>query len=600
MLVRPAHHAVFVPLAGAVAAVAAPSDARGRARARRRRSSSRRGPLRNYAHDGRFVLVASDGGVTFWTGNHPLAIGEGDLAANPAAQARQPGAASRASRTDRRTDGADLLPRGARLDARASGRLARARSAQGVLSRRADWPVVPRCTRRATSSRRSCRTGCCCRWRSPARGGSARAAPAAAGPVAARWRSAVVDLSGVLSAGALPDSRASIPRSIVCAARACAATGREAARRMTLLVVLPTYNERPNLERVAAGDPAPRLHAAARRRRRLAGRHGRARRRAGGAVEPGRIEVMHRTGPRGLGLAYVDGLRRALATDADAIGQMDADLSHDPKYLPDLAGRARALRPRDRIALPARRQRRELAAAPHHAERVRESLHPGRHRALRRTTARAGTACGGARRWRRLPLDRRAANGYAFLTEMLYEAARARLPHRRSADRLRRARRRATRRSRGNVLARIAADAVAARSCAAAACGDRRPDLMAMRHVVVMVATSYPRFPGDGVGSFMEPIAKGVAARGHEVHLVAPWHPAITRGQVEDGVYFHFFHYAPVPSLNVFGYAVGAARGHATCERGLGRGAARARRRLVQGVARGRRSSAPPSCTATG
>ncbi len=78
-----------------------------------------------------------------------------------------------------------------------------------------------------------------------------------------------------------------------------------------------------------------------------------------------------------------------------------------------------------------------------------------------------------------------------------------------------------------------------------------------MRHVVVMVATSYPRFPGDGIGSFMEPIAKGVAARGHEVHLVAPWHPAITRGKVEDGVFFHFFHYAPVASLNVFGYASG-------------------------------------------
>jgi phosphatidyl-myo-inositol dimannoside synthase len=78
-----------------------------------------------------------------------------------------------------------------------------------------------------------------------------------------------------------------------------------------------------------------------------------------------------------------------------------------------------------------------------------------------------------------------------------------------------------------------------------------------MRHVVVMVATSYPRFPGDGVGSFMEPIAKGVAARGHEVHLVAPWHPAITRPKVEDGVAFHFFHYAPTRSLNVFGYAAG-------------------------------------------
>ncbi len=78
-----------------------------------------------------------------------------------------------------------------------------------------------------------------------------------------------------------------------------------------------------------------------------------------------------------------------------------------------------------------------------------------------------------------------------------------------------------------------------------------------MPHVVVMVATSYPRFPGDGVGSFMEPIAKGVAARGHEVHLVAPWHPAITRPKVDEGVHFHFFHYAPVPSLSVFGYAAG-------------------------------------------
>jgi 4-amino-4-deoxy-L-arabinose transferase-like glycosyltransferase len=38
---------------------------------------------RNYRAYDRFVLVASEGGVTFWTGNHPLAIGEGDLAANP-------------------------------------------------------------------------------------------------------------------------------------------------------------------------------------------------------------------------------------------------------------------------------------------------------------------------------------------------------------------------------------------------------------------------------------------------------------------------------------------------------------------------------------
>jgi hypothetical protein len=40
--------------------------------------------IRNYYHfNGRLVVIASDGGVTFWTGNNPLATGEGDMAANP-------------------------------------------------------------------------------------------------------------------------------------------------------------------------------------------------------------------------------------------------------------------------------------------------------------------------------------------------------------------------------------------------------------------------------------------------------------------------------------------------------------------------------------
>jgi 4-amino-4-deoxy-L-arabinose transferase-like glycosyltransferase len=39
--------------------------------------------VRDYQRDGRLVLVASAGGVNFWAGNHPLAVGDGDLAANP-------------------------------------------------------------------------------------------------------------------------------------------------------------------------------------------------------------------------------------------------------------------------------------------------------------------------------------------------------------------------------------------------------------------------------------------------------------------------------------------------------------------------------------
>lgn len=38
--------------------------------------------IRNHREYGRWIAVASEGGVTFWTGNHPLAVGEGDLAAN--------------------------------------------------------------------------------------------------------------------------------------------------------------------------------------------------------------------------------------------------------------------------------------------------------------------------------------------------------------------------------------------------------------------------------------------------------------------------------------------------------------------------------------
>jgi glycosyltransferase involved in cell wall biosynthesis len=72
---------------------------------------------------------------------------------------------------------------------------------------------------------------------------------------------------------------------------------------------------------------------------------------------------------------------------------------------------------------------------------------------------------------------------------------------------------------------------------------------------IVMMTTSYPRFPGDTIGTFMEPIAHGIAARGHDVHVVLPWHPLLRRKGRDGGITFHPFRYAPHPSLNVFGYA---------------------------------------------
>ena len=50
------------------------------------------------------------------------------------------------------------------------------------------------------------------------------------------------------------------------------------------------------------------------------------------AAEP-RIHVMHRAGKLGLGTAYVEGFGWGLARGYDYLFEMDADGSHDPKYL---------------------------------------------------------------------------------------------------------------------------------------------------------------------------------------------------------------------------------------------------------------------------
>lgn len=53
----------------------------------------------------------------------------------------------------------------------------------------------------------------------------------------------------------------------------------------------------------------------------------------------GRFHVIHRTGERGLGLAYREGFRYAVDAEADLIVQMDADFSHSPKYIPQFVER---------------------------------------------------------------------------------------------------------------------------------------------------------------------------------------------------------------------------------------------------------------------
>jgi dolichol-phosphate mannosyltransferase len=192
---------------------------------------------------------------------------------------------------------------------------------------------------------------------------------------------------------------------------------------MTLLVVLPTYNERPNLELVAASilaHPFTRLlvvddaspDGTGALADTLVAQYG------------GRLDVLHRTGPRGLGRAYIDGLKQALASGADAIGQMDADLSHDPKYLPDLVA---ALTTCD-LAIGSRYLH-GVSVVNWPLRRIVLSMFANRY--IRTITGLSPHDCtSGFRVWRREALARLAienarTSGYAFLTEMLFTAGRA-------------------------------------------------------------------------------------------------------------------------------------------------------------------------------
>src|SRR5437764_1072536 len=103
---------------------------------------------------------------------------------------------------------------------------------------------------------------------------------------------------------------------------------------MKTLIIIPTYNERENLapllEQIFAYTPdsdilivddnspdgtgqlADEIHN-----------------------ENPRVSVLHRPGKLGLGTAYIAGFKYAIANGYDAAFEMDADFSHDPRYLPD-------------------------------------------------------------------------------------------------------------------------------------------------------------------------------------------------------------------------------------------------------------------------
>ncbi len=192
-----------------------------------------------------------------------------------------------------------------------------------------------------------------------------------------------------------------------------------------LTIVIPTYNEAENLPSLAAelwALPIPDLHilvvddaspdGTGQVAEELAER------------QPGKLSVLHRPGKLGLGSAYITGFQAALEAGSEAVGQMDADFSHSPSYIPAMLEQLNEF---------------DAVFGSRYVPGGRLDEHWGLGRVLlswfgnryARTILGLSVldATGGFRLWRRktllgMPLERIKSNGYVFQVEMAFVAQR--------------------------------------------------------------------------------------------------------------------------------------------------------------------------------
>ncbi len=143
------------------------------------------------------------------------------------------------------------------------------------------------------------------------------------------------------------------------------------------------------------------------------------------AAHPGRLFVLHRTQKAGLGPAYIAGFKEALRLGADYIIQMDADFSHQPKYIPELL---KAIETQDLI-IASRFAKGGSVDETWSFYRKLLSWFANRVYTPLILGIQVYDATGGYRIWRRatligLDLDRIRSNGYIFQVEMAYVASR--------------------------------------------------------------------------------------------------------------------------------------------------------------------------------
>ena len=189
------------------------------------------------------------------------------------------------------------------------------------------------------------------------------------------------------------------------------------------LVIVPTFNERENIERLIAtvlaqdasldvlvvddgspdgtGDIADRISA-----------------------QNSRVFATHRPRKMGLGTAYLTGFRWALAREYDFIFEMDADFSHDPAHLPQFLS---AIRSCD-LVLGSRYRNGRVTVVNWPMTRLLLSYCANIYARVV-TGLELGDATGGFKCFRRsvleaIPLEEVRSNGYAFQIEMSFRAVR--------------------------------------------------------------------------------------------------------------------------------------------------------------------------------
>jgi dolichol-phosphate mannosyltransferase len=189
-----------------------------------------------------------------------------------------------------------------------------------------------------------------------------------------------------------------------------------------ITVVLPTYNEAENLPRLVSAlfmlpleltllvvdDNSP--DGTGRIADELAQKN------------RGRVEVLHRTGKLGLRSAYIEGFRQAFKSGADAVVQMDADFSHDPQVLVEMAHR---IGQHDVVIGSRYVKGGSLDEKWPMWRKFLSGFGNNYARTILRFPLRDVTT--GFRMWRRevlmaMPLDRIRSSGYIFLVEMAFVA----------------------------------------------------------------------------------------------------------------------------------------------------------------------------------